>query len=674
MALPQRALTFFLALAPLLLARGQTQRGPVTPWVRQEAGKCKIPSDWDPKLRFTPRKSDYALDEVVQLSCVGRFAPSVPQIECISRGAHILCNETPTCKEKCQKPQWDSRFIFDQEQEIFDPNEVVKIRCPEGYWPPPMEIKCVTLKPREGSMIPRSGWGMRSGTDAWHPVEGNLTCVDVRQVVPKIPEISSTSIKLKWTCRFPHMCQNIRARCQTEWHSSSDCETEEVKVEEMLQGWEGTFICSPLQPFTVYSVTISRLPSTILYADLHTTKEMVPDKPEKLWVDTSTGSLRWKPLSSCKGEITGYQLNITTMRAEDGSFIDFSQVLVNQSVSEYVLPHQKAGNKYLVIVQGLTAAGAGPASQLEFQTYVLEKCQKPQWDSRFIFDQEQEIFNPNEVVKIRCPEGYWPPPMEIKCVTLKPREGSMITRSGWSMRSGTDAWRPVEGNLTCVDVRQVVPKIPEISSTSIKLKWTCRFPHMCQNIRARCQTEWHSSSDCETEEVKVEEMLQGWEGTFICSPLQPFTVYSVTISRLPSTILYADLHTTKEMVPDKPEKLWVDTSTGSLRWKPLSSCKGEITGYQLNITTMRAEDGSFIDFSQVLVNQSVSEYVPPHQTAGNKYLVTVQGLTAAGAGPASQLEFQTYVLEKRRPCPAKSRRISTQSSSPMRMYRGIITA
>lgn len=65
---------------------------------------------------------------------------------------------------------------------------------------------------------------------------------------------------------------------------------------------------------------------------------------------------------------------------------------------------------------------------------------------------------------------------------------------------------------------------------------------------------------------------------------------------------------------------------------------------QLNITTMRAEDGSFLEFSQVLVNQSVSEYVPPHHTAGSKYLVTVQGLTAAGAGAASQLEFQTYVM------------------------------
>uniref|UniRef100_A0A8C3QAR0 Fibronectin type-III domain-containing protein n=1 Tax=Geospiza parvula TaxID=87175 RepID=A0A8C3QAR0_GEOPR len=272
-----------------------------------------------------------------------------------------------------------------------------------------------------------------------------------------------------------------------------------------------------------------------------------------------------------------------------------------------------------------------------------EKCQKPQWDSRIIFDQEQGIFNPNEVVKIRCPEGYWPPPMEIKCVALKQREGSTIPHSGWIVRNGTDTWRPMEGNLTCVDVLQVVPETLEVSSTSIKLNWTCRFPRMCQNIRARCQLEQHSSSNCEAEDVKVEEIMQGWEGTFTCSPLQPFTVYSVTISLLPSTILYTRLITTKEMVPDKPEELEVDSKTGSLTWKALPSCKGKIIGYQLNITTMRAEDGSFVEFSQVLVNQSVSEYVPPHQTAGNKYLVTVQGLTAAGAGPASQLEFQTYI-------------------------------
>ncbi|KAM6035897.1 uncharacterized protein LJ206_001082 [Theristicus caerulescens] len=197
--------------------------------------------------------------------------------------------------------------------------------------------------------------------------------------------------------------------------------------------------------------------------------------------------------------------------------------------------------------------------------------------------------------------------------------------------------------MTCVDVLQVVPGTLDISSTSIKLNWTCRLPDACQNIWARCRLEEHSSPPCEAEEVKGEEVLHGQEGTFTCPPLQPFTVYSVTISLPPSTILYTRLLRTKETVPDKPEELWLDPSTGSLRWKALPSCQGEIIGYQLNITARRAQDGSFLEFKQVSLNQSVTQYTPPRQAPGSKYTVTVQGLTAAGAGAASLLEFQSYV-------------------------------
>uniref|UniRef100_A0A8C0FJ27 Fibronectin type-III domain-containing protein n=1 Tax=Bubo bubo TaxID=30461 RepID=A0A8C0FJ27_BUBBB len=293
----------------------------------------------------------------------------------------------------------------------------------------------------------------------------------------------------------------------------------------------------------------------------------------------------------------------------------------------------------------LLASPPGPPSALLMPSHLVgaERCQKPQWDSRFIFDQEWGTFNPNDVVKLRCPEGYWPPPMEIKCVKLNTREGSMIPRSGWFVRNSTGRWHRMEGNLTCVDILQVVPGTLEISSTSIKLNWTCRLPDACQHIWARCRLEERSSPPCEAEEVKGEEMLHGQEGTFTCPPLQPFTVYSVTVSLPPSTILYTRLLRTKETVPDKPEKLWLDPNTGSLRWKALPSCKGEIIGYQLNITTRRAHDGSFLEFKQVLVNQSVTQYTPLHQTPGSKYMVTVQGLTVAGAGAASLLEFQTYV-------------------------------
>lgn len=77
--------------------------------------------------------------------------------------------------EKCQKPQWDPRFIFDRDQGTFNPDEVVKLRCPEGYWPPRTEIKCV--KAREGSVNPRGVWLVRNDTDIWDPIKENLTCV-----------------------------------------------------------------------------------------------------------------------------------------------------------------------------------------------------------------------------------------------------------------------------------------------------------------------------------------------------------------------------------------------------------------------------------------------------------------------------------------------------------------
>ncbi|XP_053859971.1 uncharacterized protein LOC128822303 [Vidua macroura] len=251
MALPALALTFFLALAPLLLARGQKNHSPVNPWVHQEA-------------------------------------------------------------ETCQKPQWDFRLQLAPEQESYRKNEEVILSCPKGFQPPFTHIKCTgkVLSVINGKPIHREAWTGKDSRGSVINIQPKFRaqCLDVLQVVPETLKVFSTSIKLNWTCMLPHMCQHIRARCQLEQHSSSNCEAEEVKVEDILQGQEGMFTCSPLQPFTVYSVTISLLPSTILYTRLIRTKEMVPDKPEQLWLDPDRGSLRWSSLPSCKGEIIGYQV------------------------------------------------------------------------------------------------------------------------------------------------------------------------------------------------------------------------------------------------------------------------------------------------------------------------------------------------------------------------------
>ncbi|XP_071658810.1 uncharacterized protein [Patagioenas fasciata] len=351
---------------------------------------CQRPQ-WDTRLELTPDQKNYKKNEEVMLRCPEGLQLSFIKIKCSvtvqhdSNGKPVYreywygigiygSTSIPSnveCLEMCQRPQWDTNLQLEPDQENYEKNKQVMLSCPEGFQTPFTHVKCTrAFQPTSnGQPVYTDRWLGKDSRDTWIRIQSSVQCIGILQVVPGTLEISSTSIKLNWTCSLPDVCQRMRARCRLAGPSSSPCEAEEVKGEETLQGQEGTFTCPTLQPFTDYSVTISLPPNMILYTQLFRTRETVPDKLEKLWLDPSTGFLRWKPLPSCKGEIIGYQLNITSWRAHDGSFLEFTQVLVNQSVTQYAPPHQAPGSKYMVTVQGLTAAGAGAMSVLEFQSF-----------------------------------------------------------------------------------------------------------------------------------------------------------------------------------------------------------------------------------------------------------------------------------------------------------------
>ncbi|NXL68151.1 PTPRU phosphatase, partial [Chordeiles acutipennis] len=272
-----------------------------------------------------------------------------------------------------------------------------------------------------------------------------------------------------------------------------------------------------------------------------------------------------------------------------------------------------------------------------------ETCQRPRWDSRLHLAPDQDNYKKNEEVMLSCPEGFQPSFTHIKCAKEVQfiRNGKPVYREVWNGKDIRGVWTRIRSGVECIEVLQVDPATLEISSTSIKLNWTCRIPDACQRMWARCRLAMPSSPPCEAEEVKGEEMLQGQEGTFACTSLQPFTDYSVTISLPPSTTLFSWLFRTEETVPDKPEKLWLDPSTGSLRWKPLPSCKGEIIGYQLNITARSAQDGGFLEMQRLRLSSSITEHPLPEHSPGSSYVVTMRGLTAAGAGAASLWQFES---------------------------------
>ncbi|XP_065717319.2 uncharacterized protein [Patagioenas fasciata] len=306
---------------------------------------------------------------------------------------------------------------------------------------------------------------------------------------------------------------------------------------------------------------------------------------------------------------------------------------------------QLLSQRFLPVLVSLLAAQGQEASDPKVQglPQETETCQRPRWSSSLQLSPDQENYKKNEEVMLSCPEGFQPTFTHVKCArevqTIS--HGKPVYRDVWLGRNIRDYWIRIRSSVECLEVLQVDPGTLEISSTSIKLNWTCSLPDVCQRMRARCRLAGPSSPPCEAEEVKGEETLQGQEGTFTCSTLQPFTDYSVTISLPPSTILFTWLVRTEETVPDKLEKLWLDPSTGFLRWKPLPSCKGEIIGYQLNITTRSTQDGSLLEMERLWLNIPVTEYRLPEHSPGSRYVVMIQGLTAAGAGAASLWELQT---------------------------------
>ncbi|XP_075596561.1 uncharacterized protein LOC142599504 [Balearica regulorum gibbericeps] len=272
-----------------------------------------------------------------------------------------------------------------------------------------------------------------------------------------------------------------------------------------------------------------------------------------------------------------------------------------------------------------------------------ETCKRPRWDSRLQLAPDEEKYKMNEEVMLSCPEGFQPSFTHIKCAreVQSISHGKPVYKEVWLGRDSRGVWIRIRSNVECIEVLQVVPGTLEISSSSIKLNWTCKLPDVCQRMRAMCRLAVPSSPPCEAEEVQGEEMLHGREGTFTCSSLQPFTDYSVTISLPPSTVLFTWLVRTGESVPDKPEKLWLDPSSGSIKWEKLPSCNGEIIGYQLNITARSAQDGGFLEMQRLWLSSSVTEHSLPGHSPGSSYVVTMQGVTNAGAGAASLWEFQT---------------------------------
>ncbi|XP_066843753.1 uncharacterized protein [Anser cygnoides] len=624
MALQLLALNFLLVLVPLLGAQAQEDTGPKTQGVPRETG-CPKPR-WDPSLRFVPEKMFYGDKEELTLSCLTGEDPPLAVIRCAAwtgweyvwevkdmQGTWHRMEMRLTCTGTCQKPLWDKRVTLVPRKGNYTLNEELRLSCPEAVKPSFTKAKCARefLGVTSGKPVFGVGWWGRNGTGAWTRIEEPVACV-VKCSRPQwdpdlrlIPEqgVYEEEEEVKLSCPEGSQLPFQQAKCV--WRAQA------VATGEHKGTW-------------IHRNNLGR------WVRIARPIKCIKTCQRPLW----DSALRLAPHQEVYTENEEVMLS-----CPEGFKPSFTHVRCAGGVQ--ALGYSGFADRTTWLGKNSTGAWI----HIEEPVLCLEMCQKPSWDTRLRLAPDQEEYSRNEEVMLSCPKGFEPSFTHIKCSreVQSISTGKPVYREVWMGKGTGGAWTRIHSMVECVEAFQVVPGTLEVSTTSIKLNWTCSLPDACQRMQATCRLAGPSSPPCEAEEVKAKEMLHGQKGTFTCPPLQPFTDYSVTISVPPSTILFTRLLRTKATVPEKPERLWLDASTGTLRWQALPSCKGEILGYQLNVTARSAQDGSFLEFQQVTVNSSVTQYTPPRQMPGSKYTVTVQGLTAAGAGDASHLEFQAYV-------------------------------
>ncbi|XP_038026424.1 uncharacterized protein [Anas platyrhynchos] len=613
--------SLLLALTPLLAAEKMERDETGYRENRRQAG-CAKP-EWDSSLRFVPEKTSYDDGEELTLSCLTEDDPPLAVIRCVEwigwghawkvkdkQGRWHNIEMYQACTGTCQKPLWDRRVMLVPRKGSYTPNEELRLSCPEGVKPSFTSAKCVRefQGVTSGEPVYGDSWWGRRDRGAWTRIEEPVACV----------------VK----CSRPQWDADLRLAPERDVYE---------------EGEEVTLSCPEGSLLPFQQAKCAWRPRAVPKGEHKGTWTQKNELGKWVLIQSptmciSTCQKPWRdPRLHLAPEQEVYKENEeVTLSCPKGFEPSFTHIKCSREVQSI-----SAGKPvYREVWMGKDPGGAW--TRIHSMVQCVGKCQKPHWDPRLIFVPDMASYVLNEVVMVRCPEGYWPPAMEMACVDI-PGESSPTLQTSWVLNEGTDYWQP-EDYWLCEEAFQVVPGTLEAFTTSIKLNWTCSLPDACQRMQATCRLAGPSSPSCEAEEVTGQEMLHGQNGTFTCDHLQPFTDYSVNISVPPSTILFTRLLRTKATVPEKPERLWLDASTGTLRWQALPSCKGEILGYQLNVTARSAQDGSFLEFQQVTVNSSVTQYTPPRQMPSSKYTVTVQGLTAAGAGDASYLEFQPSVL------------------------------
>ncbi|XP_068121696.1 uncharacterized protein [Hyperolius riggenbachi] len=188
--------------------------------------RCKRP-DQDKPYTFSQDRDYYNPGEEVTVMCKEEgYRPSHQKVKCVAYSGRDDWEYSPSCIERCKRPDQDEPYTFSQDRDYYNPGEVVTVLCKEeGHRPSHPNITCVT-----------SG-----GKDNW---DNSPSCIGVT-----VTDVAATSTSISfWTSCSPD--------CPPGWGFTTTCCDETTSPPSCNSSSDGRNVTfSSLQPLALYRIT-----------------------------------------------------------------------------------------------------------------------------------------------------------------------------------------------------------------------------------------------------------------------------------------------------------------------------------------------------------------------------------------------------------------------------------
>ncbi|XP_077334481.1 receptor-type tyrosine-protein phosphatase kappa-like isoform X2 [Lithobates pipiens] len=556
--------------------------------------ECDDPSQWNEtvcciRLCVKPEgknlsitseiKLNYDIGDVVTVSCDTGYRPSSSNIVCESHNGTPRWNVTVQCLGQCAKPPTKNSSIISHEKETYDIDDVLTVSCDLGYHPSSTNITCVD---RDG--FPQWNETVQCTEQCKKPEISNVATLIIDQPYYKVNDsVKVNCTKGYWPTYKKMTC--VRSGDGSKWDQTPEC-IELCKKPEI----------SNVAPLTKYKRHYKVNDSV----EVNCTEGYRPTY-EKMTCVRSGDESKWDQTPECIAQCKKPKI---TNVAESTKYEDYYNV--NESVEVKCKTGYGASHEKMTCREG---------SKWDQTSQCIEQCKKPEISNVATLTKDKLYYEVNESVEVNCTEGYWLTYKKMTCV----RSGA---GSKWDQT-------PECIGITITDWK--------VTSTSISFQILCtppcpphlRFTTCCDLMR-----ENYTSCSNLNDKTNV---------TF--TNLQPFSEYGI------NTTLYINNQSfplrmgkirTNESVPDKPIiKKSPTMENQTIRWE-LSDIRGDVTGFQMNISAWRDYNASFTMDESKRFLRNVTEYqIPLHH--GTSYTITLQGFTSAGAGNVTTLSVETEI-------------------------------